>query len=170
MGVSSAGTKNATSTWSTGSAPTSCALGAGGSNDTWFGVIVPLVGNGVVLSPSSESYGLFNVGASSSPVTFTVTNNSTTTATGIAPTDTDSAEFPITNSGAGSCSAASGTLVAGGSCTFTVKFSPTSAGAKAPTLSVSYSGGDGASPQTASLSGTGVSVTAPAAAIMAMLR
>jgi hypothetical protein len=124
----------------------------------------------VTLSPSSESFGLFNVGASSSPAPFTVTNNSTTTATSISISDTDSAEFPITNSGAGSCAAAGGSLAANASCTFTVKFSPTSAGVKTPTLSVSYSGGDGASPQTAALSGTGVSVTAPAAAIMAILK
>jgi hypothetical protein len=124
----------------------------------------------VTLSPSSESFGLFNVGASSSPAPFTVTNNSTTTATSISISDTDSAEFPITNSGAGSCAAAGGSLAANASCTFTVKFSPTSAGVKTPTLSVSYSGGDGASPQTAALSGTGASVTAPAAAIMAILK
>jgi len=124
----------------------------------------------VTLSPSAESYGLFNVGASSSPVTFTVTNNNATTATSISPTDTDSAEFVITNSGAGSCAAAGGSLATSASCTFTVTFSPTSAGAKTPTLSVSYSGGDGASPQTAALSGTGVNTTAPAAAIFGIVK
>jgi hypothetical protein len=170
MAVSTVGTKTATTTWSTGSAPTSCALGAGGSNDTWFGVTVPLVGHGVLISPSSQSYGLFNVGASSSPVTFTLTNNTSTTATSISPSDTDSTEFPITNSGAGSCAAAGGSLAASASCTFTVTFSPTSAGIKTPTLSVSYSGGDGASPQTAPLSGTGVSTTAPAAAMFGILK
>jgi hypothetical protein len=44
MAVNATGTQTATTTWSSGSAPSSCALGAGGSNDTWFGVIVPLVG------------------------------------------------------------------------------------------------------------------------------
>jgi hypothetical protein len=122
----------------------------------------------VTLSPSSESYGMFNLGASSSPATFTLTNSSGTTATSISITDTDTTEFPITNSGAGSCS--SGSLAASASCTFTVVFSPTSAGTKTPTLSVSYSGGDGASPQTVVLSGTGVSATAPAVAIFGMLR
>ena len=145
------------------------------STNTWTAFYTPYTypdplnvgGGGVVLSPSSESYGLFNVGASSSPVTFTLTNNSGTTCTSISPTDTDSTEFPITNSGAGSCAAAGGSLAAGASCTFTVTFSPTSAGARTPTLSVTYSGGDGASPQTAALSGTGVSATAPAPAMMA---
>ena len=126
-------------------------------------------GGSVTLSPSSESYGTFNLGASSSPVTFTLTNSSSTTATSISPSDTDSAEFVITNSGAGSCAAAGGSLAASASCTFTVTFSPTSAGAKTPTLSVSYSGGDGASPQTASLSGTGVSATSPAAAMFGIV-
>jgi hypothetical protein len=122
----------------------------------------------VTLSPSSESFGLFNVGSSSSPVTFTLTNGSSIAATSISISDTDSAEFPITNSGSGSCS--SGSLAASASCTFTVPFSPTSAGLKSATLTVSYSGGDGASPQSAALSGTGVSVTAPAVAIFGMLR
>ena len=42
--ATSTGTQTATTTWSTGSAPSNCGLGAGGSNDTWFGIIVPLIG------------------------------------------------------------------------------------------------------------------------------
>ena len=63
------------------------------STNTWTVFYTPYTypdplnigGGGVVLSPSSESYGLFNVGASSSPVTFTLTNNSGTTCTSIVP-------------------------------------------------------------------------------------
>ena len=140
-----------------------------GKTTSLMGSALYQIGASVSLSPLTESFGLFNVGSSSSPVTFTITNSSGTTATSISISDTDSAEFPITNSGAGSCAAAGGSLVNGTSCTFSVLFSPTSAGLKSPTLTVTYSGGDGASPITASLSGTGVSATAPAAQILSLL-
>jgi hypothetical protein len=113
---------------------------------------------GVILSPAPESFGSVNVGSSSSPVTFTLTNNSVATATSISPSVSggNSGDFSITNSGAGSCSAASGSIAGGGaSCTFTVTFTPGATGSRSTTLSVSYSGGDGASPQTSALSGTG---------------
>ena len=156
MAVNSVGVKTATTTWSTGSAPSSCALGTGGSNDTWFGVIVPLIG-GVTLTPTSENFGSINVGSSSSPVTFTVTNNSTSTATSISPivTGGNSGDFSVVNTGVGSCAAASGSLTVGSSCTFTVAFIPLVTGPLSTTLSVTYSGGDGDSPQTAALSGMG---------------
>jgi Proteasome subunit len=46
-------------------------------------------------------------------------------------------------------------VAASGSCTFTVTFTPGAIGSRSATLSVSYTSGDGASPQTSSLSGTG---------------
>jgi hypothetical protein len=118
-------------------------------------------GGSTTLTPSSENFGSFAVGSPSSPVTFTVTNNSTTTATSISPSVTggNTADFAITNTGAGSCSAAGGSLATSASCTFTVVFTPGGAGARSTTLSVSYSGGDGASPITSALSGTGTSTT-----------
>lgn len=113
----------------------------------------------VSLSPTSEAYGSVNVGSSSSPVTFTLTNNSGASATSISPTTTggNPGDFTVTNSGAGSCSAAGGTIAVSASCTFTVTFTPATAGSRSTTLSVSYSGGDSNSPQTSALSGTGVS-------------
>lgn len=113
----------------------------------------------VSLSPSSEAFGSVNVGSSSSPQTFTVSNSNTITATSITPTLTggNAGDFSITNTGAGSCAAASGSLANGTSCTFTATFTPTAGGSRSTTLSVSYSGGDGASPQTSALTGTGVS-------------
>jgi hypothetical protein len=112
----------------------------------------------IILSPSSQNFGSVDTGSSSSPVTFTLTNNSSTTATSINPTTTsgNSGDFTITNSGAGSCSAAGNSIAASASCTFTVTFSPTAGGSRSTTLSVSYGGGDSASPQTSALSGTGV--------------
>jgi Abnormal spindle-like microcephaly-assoc'd, ASPM-SPD-2-Hydin len=135
------------------------------STNTWTGIYEPgayphpLVSGGVTLSPSPESFGSVNVGSSSSAVTFTLTNNSSTTATSISPTTTggNPSDFSINNTGAGSCGAASGSLAASASCTFTVTFTPAATGSRSTTLSVSYSGGDGASPQTSALSGTGTS-------------
>jgi hypothetical protein len=111
----------------------------------------------VSLSPSSESFGSINLGSSSLPVTFTLTNNSSTTATSIAPSTVHNTVYVVTNSGAGSCAAAGGSLAASASCTFTVMFTPAVAGLITDTLSVSYGGGDGAGPQTSALSGTGAS-------------
>jgi hypothetical protein len=112
---------------------------------------------GVTLTPSPESFGAVNVGSSSSPIAFTLTNNTSTAATSISPSVSggNSGDFAITNSGSGSCAAASGSIAASASCTFTVTFTPGAAGSRSTTLSVSYSGGDGASPQTSALSGTG---------------
>ena len=45
-GVTSVGTQTATTTWSSGTAGSNCQLGAGDSNDTWWGVIVPLISGG----------------------------------------------------------------------------------------------------------------------------
>jgi hypothetical protein len=115
------------------------------------------VSNVVSLSPSGENFGSVNVGSSSSPVTFTLSNSSGVTATSISPiiTGGNSGDFSIINSGAGSCAAGGGSLASGNSCTFTVTFTPGATGSRSSTASVSYSGGDGASPQTAALSGTG---------------
>lgn len=124
--------------------------------------IVPISANlqstSTTLSPSSYSFGNVNVGSSSSAVIFTLTNNNATEATSISPTVTggNSGDFSVTNSGSGSCSSAGGDLTQGQSCTFTVVFTPSAASPRTTTLSVSYSGGDGDSSQTSSLSGTGL--------------
>lgn len=134
------------------------------SANTWTEIYTPytyphpLTGGGTVsLSPSPENFGTISTGSSSSPVTFTVSNTNTTTATSVTPSVSggNSADFAITNTGAGSCSAASGSLANGASCTFTIVFTPGAATLRSTTLSVSYSAGDGASPQTSALSGTG---------------
>jgi len=112
----------------------------------------------MVLSPTSQNFGSIQVGNSSAPVTFTVSNNSANTAGSIvlSLTGGNPGDFSTTNSGAGSCAALSGgNLASGASCTFTATFSPTATGARSTTLHVAYSGGDGSSPLSAALSGTG---------------
>jgi hypothetical protein len=50
--VTSTGVQTATSTWSGQSPPVTC--GGSGNNDSWYGIIVPLVGSGNV-SPVNPS-------------------------------------------------------------------------------------------------------------------
>lgn len=78
MGVASTGTQTATTTWSSGSAPSPCPLTASAPNDTWWGVIVPLKGasstptlNPPVISPVSGTY--------ASPTVVTITGPSGST-------------------------------------------------------------------------------------------
>ena len=115
----------------------------------------PLVSGTVTLSPSLENFGSITVGSSSSLVIFTVTNNSSASMTSVTVVNSggNTGDFTITNTGTGSCGS---TVTTSSSCSFTVVFSPASTGARSTTLQVSYSGGDGASQKTSSLSGTGI--------------
>jgi F5/8 type C domain/Pectate lyase superfamily protein/Abnormal spindle-like microcephaly-assoc'd, ASPM-SPD-2-Hydin len=96
-------------------------------------------------SPSSESFGNENVGSTSSAQSVTVTNPGTTAASmssiGV------TGPFGETNN----CGTS---LAAGASCTVSVTFTPTAAGAATGTLSVNSSAPN--SPLTVALSGTGV--------------
>lgn len=114
----------------------------------------PLQGIGVMaLSPAANNFGSIPLGGSSAAVTFTLTNNSGSSATTLSATitGTNSADFSIS---ANSCT---GSLSNGGAtCTLNVTFTPSGNGSRTATLSISYSSGDGASPQTSSLSGIGL--------------
>ena len=151
--VSSTGVQSATTSWSSGSASTACALGAGGSNDTWWGVIVPLASSPVTgittLSPTTFNFGNQPVGTSSSSQTFTLTNNSATTVTGISISNVGGniTDFVPQSTTCGS------SLASGLSCNIVMVFSPITTGLRSTTLTVTDS--DSSSPQTAALSGTG---------------
>jgi hypothetical protein len=156
-GVTSTATYNMTSTWAV-PAPTSCGGGVG-NNDSAYGIIVPLKGvisGNMTLTPTTQAFGSVNVGSSSSPVTFTVTNNSASSATGltVANSGGNTADFVISGS---TCTS---TLAASASCTLSITFTPAAGGARSTTLQASYSGADGASPRDSVLSGTGVNPTA----------
>jgi hypothetical protein len=95
-------------------------------------------------SPSSESFGSVTVGSASPAQTVTVSN----------PNPTAEPVSSVTASGPFSQASTCGTAIAaGGSCTVSVKFTPTASGAASGTLSVA-SGAPG-SPLTVALSGTG---------------
>jgi len=97
-------------------------------------------------SPSSLSFGNATVGSTSAAQTVTVSNPGSTPAT--AASVSVSGPFSQTNTCGGS-------IAAGGSCTVSVEFAPTAAGAASGTLSVASSAPG--SPLTVGLSGTGVS-------------
>jgi hypothetical protein len=97
-------------------------------------------------SPSSLSFGNSTVGSTSAAQTVTVSNPGTTAAS--VSSVSAGAPFSQTNT----CGSS---IAAGGSCTVSVKFAPTAAGAASGTLSVASSAPS--SPLTVGLSGTGVS-------------
>jgi phospholipase C len=113
---------------------------------------VALSGTGTIVqfSASTLNFGNQTSGTTSSPQTITVTNVSTTNAISsvvITMTGTNPGDFTQTNT----C----GTSVpVGGTCTITVAFAPTTIGSRTAAISMADNGGG--SPQTVSLSGTGV--------------
>ena len=81
------------------------------------------------------------VGATSSAVTFTVTNSGGSTATlSAAPVLTTGTQYTITG---GTC-VNGGTVAAAATCTVTITFNPTSSGVKADTVTVAYGDAGGA--------------------------
>ena len=97
-------------------------------------------------SPSSESFGSVTVGSTSAAQTVTVSN------TGNVAASVSAVSVTGPFSQANTCGTS---IAAGGSCTVSVKFAPTAAGAASGTLSVASSAPG--SPLTVALSGTGTS-------------
>ncbi len=114
---------------------------------------VPLTGTGiaatVTLSPASLNFGNVNVGSSSAVQKFTLSNagNATLTITGITVTGLDPGDFSQTNTCGSSLAVAT-------SCTISVTFTPVAAGTRSGSVSVSDNASG--SPQTASLTGSGI--------------
>lgn len=105
----------------------------------------------VSLTPTSSNFGSVNVGASSSNVTFTLSNSTAVTVTGITVSFVTGFPGDFVNTNTGTCGTS---LASGSNCTIIVKFSPTAAGTRTTTLNVADS--DASSPQQSALSGTGV--------------
>ena len=124
---------------------------------TWIAAAptCPAAGAPVVgVAPASFAFSAQNVGTTSAATTITVSNTGTASATGVSIANSNSAEFPTTNT----CPA---TLANGASCTISASFSPSAAGSRSATLTVNSSAGA----KTVALSGTG-SVVAPGALSM----
>jgi hypothetical protein len=111
----------------------------------------------VTFSPTSLSFGSQTISSTSATQNITLSNTGTAalTISGITLAGTNPADFHQTNT----CGAS---LAVGGNCSITVFFTPSAAGARSATVSVSDNATG--SPQTAGLSGTGVA-TAPVASL-----
>jgi hypothetical protein len=111
----------------------------------------------VSLSPSSLAFGNQTVGNASALQTVTLTNsgNAALSINSIGLTGTNAGDFGQSSN----CPASPSTLSPGATCTISVTFSPTAAGGRSASLSVTDNAPG--SPQSAGLSGTGVAL-APA--------
>ena len=124
----------------------SCGGGGGGGGGG------PPPAPGVSLSPASLTFSSQLVGTTSAAqsVTLTNTGNATLSISGIATTGTNASDFRQTNT----CGAS---VAAGANCPINVTFTPSVAGAEAASLAVTDNAAG--SPQTISLTGTGVQAT-----------
>ncbi len=126
---------------------------AGGSQ------VVSLSGTGtaapspsLAATPPIAAFGSVNVGQSSAPMAVTVSNTGTGMASGIAMSNSNSAEFVVSGNTCGT------TLNPGASCTMNVTYTPSGAGSDSATLTLNYSGGGSLS---VSMSGAGTTVAPP---------
>ena len=112
----------------------------------------------VTLAPGSLNFGNQGVGTTSSAQVLTLTNGDVNALTGISVglTGTNAGDFNETDN----CGT---TLAANSSCMINVTFTPTAAGARSATLTVS----DSAGTQSSSLTGTGTDATPPTTQITA---
>lgn len=104
---------------------------------------------GVSFSPLSIAFGTINIGASAGPTTVTLTNTGTATLTLSSSVTSTNSVFAI---GANGCTTGTN-IVAAGTCTFTVTFTPTAAVTSTGNWTVSDNANG--SPHTGALSGTG---------------
>ncbi len=103
----------------------------------------------ISLSSASVVFGQQNVGSTSAPqsVILSNTGNGSLNISSLAMSGTNAGDFAQTSNCGGS-------VAAGSNCTITVKFTPSAAGSRSASLTVSDNAGS--SPQTISLSGTGL--------------
>jgi sugar lactone lactonase YvrE len=156
-GTSIAGNTSCTLTFtfkpqSLGTKPSTFTLS--GSIDPTQTITVSLTGTGtgaLSISPTTITFPSTAVGATSAPLTSTLTNGNTSSVSLTAGSLTDSTNFTQSDN-------CNGQIAAGGSCTITFTFTPRSTGA----LSSTYSIATGSQGWTVALSGTGTapSVTA----------
>ncbi len=127
-------------------------LASCGGSSSASGTITPAAAPSAALAPSSLAFGNENVGTTSAAQTVTLANNGNaallfTGTAGIAVTGTDNGDFSQTN-------VCGTSLAAGATCNIVVTFTPSAAGSRAAALSIADNATD--SPQSVSLTGTGV--------------
>lgn len=136
----------------TGSVAITHNASGGSSTVALTGTATAAAAPAATLSASTLSFGSLTVGSTSSSQSLTLSNSGTAALT-LGTLSTSSSDFRISG---GTC-AAGGTLAAGASCSTTLTFTPSAAGARSATLSITHNASGGSS--TAGLSGTGVAAT-----------
>ena len=145
---------------SAGGKTASLSVSSNGGNGT-----VSLGGTGVApilsLSPASLAFGSVQVGQASAAQQVTVSNtgNASMNVTSILSTGTDNTMFSVAVGGTNPCANLTPTIAAGANCTVNVTFTPSSAGGKTASLSVSSNGGNGTVPLSGTGTAPGISVT-----------
>jgi hypothetical protein len=133
----------------TASGPRKSAIKISGNSGNSVVVVLTGVGTAVGLSPASLSFPSQSVGSGGTPQTVTLSN------LGSRPINLWQMALRGTNAADFSKSSTCGsTLAAGSSCGITVTFTPSAAGTRSASLLISDDGGG--SPQSVSLSGTGI--------------
>src|SRR3989441_6718911 len=121
---------------------------------------VSLAGTGIVpavtLAPTNLAFGDQRLSTTSPAQTVTLTNSGTATLsiTSIALAGSNPGDFAMAGSGVAPWPMAAGPVGAWAGCTFTLSFSPAAAGARAATVTITDDAAG--SPQSVSLTGTGV--------------
>jgi hypothetical protein len=141
-----AGADNATITFTFSGGSLSISLSGTGV------AVTPPPGTGQLSMPASLALGTQTVGTAGAPQPVTISNVGSAAVNVSSIASSNSAEFAVSGS---TC----GTVNAGASCTFNITFSPTAAGSRSTTITVT-SNGNG-SPQTIAASGTGASGGTP---------
>lgn len=113
----------------------------------------------VTFTPTSYDFGNVTYNSSTRTYDFTITNtgDAQLVISAFSIGGANAAEFSVAAGGSSPCAPPPLTLLAGGSCTMSVSFTPTSGGAKAASFDVSSN--VPSSPASASLAGTGVAPT-----------
>lgn len=111
----------------------------------------------ISVSPTSHDFGSINIGNSSVPQTFTISNTGTKdlVISSIGTTGGDAGMFSVAMGGTNPCPSLNPTITPGSNCTITVTFSPTSVGPKSTNLRINSDDPDTPSLDVP-LSGTGV--------------
>jgi mono/diheme cytochrome c family protein len=138
-----AGSRSATLTVNSSAGATTVSLSGTGN------VVAP----GVLSMPAPFAFAAQTVGVAGPPNVFSLSNTGGTAVTISSVASSNAAEFAISGS---TCA---GSVAAGGSCTFSVTFTPSGAGARSASITVTSTGTG--SPQAIAVSGTGTSVASP---------
>ncbi len=144
---SAAGARSATLTVSHNATPASSTLGLSGT-----GVAVVVTAPVAQVGPASLSFGSATVGTAASPAQTVTVSNTGTAPLVLSGISTASTEFAVSG---GTCSA-SGSIAPNANCTINLTFTPSAAGARSATLTVSHNATPASS--AVALSGTGVAV------------